>query len=457
MTGLQLQVIYGQLVGTFQDFSNGTITGPSLQSNISKFTIYFVYLAIGEFVFVYIATVGFFHTGECLTQRLRRAYLRSIIRQNIAFFDILGAGEVTTRITSDMNLIQEGISGKISLSLTAAATFSTAFIIAFVEYWKLALVLTSSVVVIAATNVVGMKLAVKYSKIGLQSYSTGALIAEEAISSIRHVTAFGIQETLAKRYFAHLLLAEKAGVKARATVAIMTATFMCIMHLTYGLSLWQGSRFLVAGEVSSARVITITMAIVIGALAVGKVAPNMQAFISSIAGASKIFDTISRGSPVDALSTEGNTIPVCAVKGDIVLRGVSLVYPSRADVTVLKDLSLHLPAAKTTALVGASGCGKSSVVGLIERFYEPVKGKIRKSVRRVNCNIFLIALRNMIIYADRIVASTRWPRYQVTQCTLAAPTDLTSWPGTYPLLHNYLRKHSTWPRGNSNCDLWYQR
>lgn len=88
-----------------------------------------------------------------------------------------------------MNLIQEGISGKVSLTLTAAATFSTAFIIAYVEYWKLALVLTSSVVVIA-TNAIGMKLAVRYSKISLENYSSVAVIAEETISSIKHVTAF---------------------------------------------------------------------------------------------------------------------------------------------------------------------------------------------------------------------------------------------------------------------------
>lgn len=371
-------MIFGQLVGTFQEFSNGKIPGSTLRHNISKFTFYFVYLAVGEFVFVYISTVGFFHTGERITQRLRRVYLRSIIRQNIAFFDNLGAGEITTRITSDMNLIQEGISGKFSLSLTAAATFLTAFIVAYVEYWKLALILTSSVVVITAANVAGTKLAVIYSKMSLQSFSAGAVIAEEAISSIHHVTAFGIQETLAKRYLASLLLAEKSSVKARAIFAMITATFMCVMHLTYALSFWQGSRFLVASEISSARVITITMAIVIGALAVGRVAPNAQSFVSSIAGAGKILDIISRGSPIDPLSEDGDKLPDDAVNGDIVLRDISLVYPNRADVTVLKDLSLHLTAGKTTALVGASGCGKSSIVSLIERFCEPVKGEICK-------------------------------------------------------------------------------
>ncbi|KAF4628928.1 hypothetical protein G7Y89_g9220 [Cudoniella acicularis] len=371
-----LTVIYGQLVGAFQDFSDGKISGSSLEAKISQFTLYFVYLAIGMFVFSYIATVGFFYTGEKLTQRLRRAYLKSIIRQNIAFFDNTGAGELTTRITSNINLVQEAISGKVSLSLTALATFSTAFIIAFVEYWKLALILSCCVVLTATVNYFGMKAAVRYSKLGIQSYSRAAEIAEEAISSIKHVTAFGIQDVLANRYFAHLLLAEKAGMRARISLSVMTATFMGIMQLTYGLSFWQGARFLVVGEVSGARVVTITMAIVIGSLSVGRVAPNAQAFISGIAGAKTILETISKVSPIDPLSTVGDIIPPDDVKGDIILKDISLVYPSRKDVTVLKDLTLSLPQGKTTALVGASGCGKSSIVGLIERFYEPCNGEI---------------------------------------------------------------------------------
>jgi ATP-binding cassette, subfamily B (MDR/TAP), member 1 len=348
-----------------------------LSSNISRFTIYFVYLAIGEFIFVYIATISFYHTGERIIRKLRHAYLEAIIRQNIAFFDILSAGEVTTRITSDMNLIQEGITSKISLSLTAAATFTTAIVISFAEYWKLALILTSTVVTMAAAGAIGSSYAIKYTKRSLASYSSGATIAEEAISSIRHVAAFGIQETLAQRYFAHVLNAEKSGVKAGIIVALMISVMHGVPYLSYGLSFWQSSRFVISGDISSAGVVTTTLAIVIGTFAVGKVAPNTQAFASSVASATSILKAMSRQSPQDPLSTRG--LELGTVKGNITFRDVSLVYPSRPDVTVLKDLNLEIPARKTTAIVGASGCGKSSIFGLIERFYEPTNGQISQS------------------------------------------------------------------------------
>ncbi|KAF4634705.1 hypothetical protein G7Y89_g3398 [Cudoniella acicularis] len=369
-----LTIIYGQLVGSLQAFTNGSIGREELKSQIARFTLYYVYLAVGVFVFIYITTVGFYYTGERITRSLRRAYLQAIIRQNMAFFDLLGAGEVTTRITSDMNLIQEGITSKISLSLTATATFTTAFIIAFVEYWKLALILSSVIVAILIAGAVGGKFAVKYNRESLASYSAGATIVEEAIGSIRHVTAFGIQEQLAQRYHAYLLEAEVSGIKARIAIAIMISVMMATPYFSYGLSFWQGSRYLVAGEVGSASIVTTTFAILIGAFSIGRVAPNTQAFVSSIASAGNILKTISRRSPQDPLSSKGR-VP-SEVKGALALKNVSLVYPSRSDEVVLDDISLEFPAATTTAIVGASGCGKSSIVGLIERFYTPVDGQI---------------------------------------------------------------------------------
>lgn len=118
-------------------------------------TLYFIYLAIGEFVTIYICTVGFIYTGEHVTQKIREQYLAAILRQNIAFFDKLGAGEITTRITADTNLVQDGISEKIGLTLTALATFATAFVISFIKYWKLTLILSSTVFAIVATMAAG--------------------------------------------------------------------------------------------------------------------------------------------------------------------------------------------------------------------------------------------------------------------------------------------------------------
>lgn len=122
-------------------------------------------------------------------------------------------------------------------------------------------------------------------------------------------------------------------------------------------------------------ILTILLAIMIGAFSLGNVAPNAQAFIQAIAAGAKIFATIDRKSPIDpADQNQGMTLRT--VDGSLSLKNVKHIYPSRPEVVVMEDVSLDIPAGKTTALVGASGSGKSTVVGLALRLYDPVDGQV---------------------------------------------------------------------------------
>ncbi|KAI5790235.1 P-loop containing nucleoside triphosphate hydrolase protein [Geopyxis carbonaria] len=369
-----MTILFGQLAQTFQNFALQTITKGKLQSEIDRFTLYFLYLAIGEFVMVYISTVAFIYTGEHIAQKIREQYLAAILRQNIAFFDKLGAGEITTRITADTNLVQEGISEKIGLTLAAVATFFTAFIIGFIKSWKLTLILTSTVLAITLVMGGGSTFIVKYNKQSLNSYAEGGTVAEEVISSIRNTTAFNTQDKLARQYDEHLVVAEKWGYKVKAALGCMIGSMMAIIYLNYGLAFWQGSRFLVKGEANLSQVLTVLMSIMIGAFSLGNVAPNLQAFTTSVAAAAKIYGTIYRESPLNPDSEEGQKLE--NVEGTIELRGVKHIYPSRPSVEVISNMNLVIPAGKVTALVGASGSGKSTIVGLVERFYDPVGGQV---------------------------------------------------------------------------------
>ncbi|KAG0640566.1 P-loop containing nucleoside triphosphate hydrolase protein [Tuber brumale] len=369
-----MTIIFGQLGGTFQNFTLGYLTAAKMQSELNRFTLYFVYLGIGEFVTIYIATVGFIYTGEHISQKIREQYLKAILRQNIAFFDKLGAGEITTRITSDTNLIQDGISEKISLTLAALSTFFTAFIIGFIKSWKLTFILLSTIAAITLVMGGGSTFIIKYNRQSIDSYAEGGTIVEEVISSIRNTTAFNTQDKLAKQYDDHLQVAEKWGLKQKSALAVMLGFMMCVVYLNYGLAFWQGSRFLVSGDTNLSAILTVLLAILIGAFSLGNVTPNGQAFATSVAAAAKIFSTIDRVSPLDPEADGGEKLK--HVEGTIELRNVKHIYPSRPEVPVIHDMSLIVPAGKVTALVGASGSGKSTIVGLVERFYDPVGGSV---------------------------------------------------------------------------------
>ena len=371
-----MTVIFGNLQGTFQDyFTPGTtMTYDEFTSELGSLVLYFVYLAIGEFVTAYVATVGFIYTGEHISAKIREHYLESCMRQNIGFFDKLGAGEVTTRITADTNLIQEGISEKVGLTLSAVATFVAAFIIGFVSYWKLTLILLSTVVALMLCMGTGSRFIVRFSKQNIAAYAQGGSVAEEVISSVRNAIAFGTQDRLARQYDTHLIRAEIFGFKLKSTLGVMVAGMMTILYLNYGLAFWMGSRFLVDGSVSLSKVLIVMMSVMIGAFNLGNIAPNLQAFTTALGAAAKIYSTIDRVSPIDPSSDEG--IKSESVVGTIRLENIKHVYPSRPEVVVMDGVSLTIPAGKTTALVGASGSGKSTIIGLVERFYSPLEGSV---------------------------------------------------------------------------------
>ncbi|PNP47775.1 hypothetical protein THARTR1_10460 [Trichoderma harzianum] len=369
-----LSILFGQFTLAFQKISLDAIAYHDFEAQLNKNVLYFVYIGIAEFATVYVSTVGFIYTGEHITQKIRQEYLKAILRQNIAYFDTLGAGEITTRITADTNLIQDGISQKIGLTLTAIATFITAFIIAYVKYWKLALICTSTIVCLLLIMSGGSHFIIHFSKLSFQSLANGSTVAEEVISSIRTAIAFGAHERLARQYDSHLIAAERFGIRMQIIQAVMIGSLYAIMFWNYGLGFWQGSRFLVNGEADVGQILTILMAILTGSYSLGNVAPNSQAFNSAVAAAAKIYSTIDRQSPLDPTAEGGKTIN--HVEGTLELRNVKHRYPSRPDILVMDDVSVLIPAGRTTALVGPSGSGKSTIIGLLERFYRPVGGEI---------------------------------------------------------------------------------
>ena len=322
----------------------------------------------------YVSNVLFIHTGERLARKIREQYLAAILRQNIGFFDILGAGEFTTRITSDMNLVQDGISEKVGFTMTGVVTFTAGFVVGFIKSWKLTLVLSSSLAAIILLLLIAGPAITKSSKAALATYAVGGSIAEEVISSISNIQAFGVQQKMANDYESHLTEASKWGFKEKRAFAIVLSLIIFIIYLNYGLCFWQGSRMADRQEADLAAVITVLESLILGGFALANVAPFLKAFTTATAAGAKVFSVIDRVSPIDVTLEQGQTLE--NFRGEIAFRGVKHIYPSRPNATVLEDFSLLIPAGKVTALVGSSGSGKSSVIELIERFYDPVGGQI---------------------------------------------------------------------------------
>lgn len=334
--------------------------------------LYFVYLGIAAFFTNYISTVGFIYTGEHITQKLRQKYLAAILHQNIAFFDKLGAGEITNRITGDMSTIQDGISYKVGFTMSGVATFFAALVVGFIKNWKLTFVMISVIITMVVAMVGISKLMVRFKQRSMEFSGIGATIAEEVFSSIRNATALGTQERLAQEYDGFLAKAEVWGFRMRVVMGAMLGLMIGIILCAYALAFWEGSRLFVDGQLTIGQILTVLLAMMMGSGQLGQVAPHLQAFASASATAGPIFSVIDRPS----LEDHNDNRKLDEVRGDIELKGIKHVYPSRPEVIVMHGVDLKIPAGKVTALVGASGSGKSTIVGLVERFYSPIRGQV---------------------------------------------------------------------------------
>ncbi|KAI0472515.1 multidrug resistance protein 1, 2, 3 [Xylaria cf. heliscus] len=369
-----ISVIYGQTVGLFGNYTGSSTPTSDTRQKLVTFTLYWVYLSVAIFVLIYVATVGFYYVGERTARALRNAYLKAIIRQNMAFFDTHEPGEVSTRIMSDMTHVQEGITSKVAIAFTAVASFGSSFVIALIVQWKTALVLSPTFVIMIVFGSLGGKRIVKYHKEAKIANEKASSLAQETISSVRQVYALGIQHQLATKYESFLKSAGIPNRKALHVIGAVIAWSNTVPILIHALTFWAGSQFLVDGSASVGEITTIALVIVIGAFGIVRIAPAAQALASTVSSASVILGEMSRRSAQDPFDPSGATIN--NFQGDIELRGVNLIYPKRQDAQVMKEVSFKCPAMKTTAIVGASGSGKSSIINLLERFYEPTGGQI---------------------------------------------------------------------------------
>jgi ABC-type multidrug transport system fused ATPase/permease subunit len=207
-------------------------------------------------------------------------------------------------------------------------------------------------------------------------------VADEVLTSLRTVTSMNAEAKEAVRYISLLVEAQELGIKNALFGACAIGMTIGVMFCTYGLALWFGGT-LIANQTMNATtgkpftggdVVTVFFSVLMGAFALGQSTPGITAAVAAKGAAARMFAVIERVPPIDSAAETGEKLP--ALRGDIVFEDVEFNYPTRPDSQVLNKLNLRIPAGATVALVGHSGCGKSTVISLLERWYDPKAGRI---------------------------------------------------------------------------------
>ncbi|TVU28082.1 hypothetical protein EJB05_19590 [Eragrostis curvula] len=347
----------------------------TVSGRVAKYSLDFVYLGIVILFSSWTEVACWMHTGERQAAKMRLAYLRAMLDQDIAVFDTeASTGEVINAITSDILVVQDAISEKVGNFMHYISRFLAGFAIGFSRVWQISLVTLAIVPLIAIAG--GLY---AYVTIGLmarvrKSYVKAGEIAEEVIGNVRTVQAFVGEEKAVRTYREALLKTYKYGKRGGLAKGLGLGSMHSVLFLSWALLVWFTS-IVVHKQISNGgESFTTMLNVVIAGLSLGQAAPNISTFLRARTAAYPIFQMIERKSVNKASAKTGRTL--AAVDGHIQFRNVCFSYPSRPDVVILDKLSLDFPAGKVVALVGGSGSGKSTVVSLIERFYEPLSGTI---------------------------------------------------------------------------------
>lgn len=343
--------------------------------SINKNALALCYLACGQWVACFLEGYCWTRTGERQASRLRARYLKAVLRQDVGYFDlhVTSTAEVISSVSSDSLVIQDVINEKVPVFVMNVATFFGSYIVAFLMLWRLAIVGFPFVVILVIPGFIYGRALMGIARKMRDEYNKAGTIAEQAISSIRTVYSFvGECKTIAD-YSAALQGTVELGLRQGLAKGLAVGSNGLVFAIWSFMS-YYGSRMVMYHGAHGGTVFAVGAAIAIGGLSLGSGLSNVKYFSEAFAAGERILEVINRVPKIDSDNLEGQILP--NVTGEVEFKNIEFAYPSRPDTTIFKDLNLKIPAGKAVALVGGSGSGKSTVISLLQRFYDPLGGEI---------------------------------------------------------------------------------
>ncbi|KAJ8288106.1 hypothetical protein COCON_G00007650 [Conger conger] len=357
--------------------SSECIQNQEFEAKITIISYYFLALGAGVFVFGSLHVMLFQLTATTQTKRIRSKYFNAVLHQPMEWFDTHHIGAINTRLTQDIDIIQDGLGHHVSNSVQFFSSFLTGIIIGLIYSWVLTLVCLSFLIPLTAgSTAVGSKALVTLNSKELSAYAKAAAVAEEILVSIRTVVAFNGQNKAVEKYETNLEDAKNIGMKRAIAAKVSLGLTIFIVYGTNALGFWYGTKLIVDDPENNSigRTMTVFFSVILAVTCLSEGAQSLETIVKAQSAAYEIYNTIDMPRPIDSNSKEGHKPD--QVKGDIEFTNIQFSYPSRKDTKILKGMALKIPHGKTIALVGASGCGKSTTIQLLQRFYDPDSGEI---------------------------------------------------------------------------------
>ncbi|WP_435357198.1 ABC transporter ATP-binding protein [Emticicia sp. SJ17W-69] len=392
ITSMSIPLLMGQMVGAIvspknaaeaanasgmmggnigiQKFQN--IFSSSQNLTLNEVTLLFIVLLLLQATFSFLRVYTFTQVSEKSMRDLRRELYTKIITLPITFFEKSRVGELMSRITSDVTQLQDVLSITLAELFRQVFTLVGGIILISLLSSKLTLFMLSTFPFLVVAAIIFGRFIRKNSKKVQDELAQTNIIVEETLQSVNVVKAFTNERLEVSRYSTSIQRVVEYALKAATFRGGFISFIILVLFGGVVGVVWYGGNLVLSGELAFQDLFTFILYTGFIGGSVGGLG-DMYAQIQRTIGASeRVLEIIDEKSEVDV----ARKLNFKKAAGNISFENVGFSYPSRPDVTVLKDISLDIKAGEKIAIVGHSGAGKSTIVQLLMKLYPLNKGKI---------------------------------------------------------------------------------
>ncbi|CAD5227451.1 unnamed protein product [Bursaphelenchus xylophilus] len=412
--------ITGILMVAQQEYEQGGVNTTVLYDTVVYYVILYLILSSIMFGTTYVAFACFFTLCERQLDIYRKKFLHAILHQDIEWFDTHEIGMLTQKMSSGMDRIRDGASDKIVLFVRAFSCLFAGLTIGFIMHWQMASVMLIVVPMVACITYVSALTSKSSLRKQNDAYGSAGAVAEEVISGIRTVAAFNAQNFEVNRYNKYLEIGCKSGTRKHFLTGFFTGLHGLIMFVSMGVAFWYGSMIVLEGGMSPSTVFAVFWSCLNGAFQLSQILPQISVLMGAKISAGEILSLIDERPKIECCEERGVTLK--EPQGRIKFSDIRFHYPSRPNVPILQGVSFSVDAGQTVALVGHSGCGKSTMISLLMRYYTQDSGTVTVDdtpIEDFNTNwlrsIVGIVSQEPIVFAATVAENLRMGKENATK------------------------------------------
>ncbi|KAG2261312.1 hypothetical protein Bca52824_068391 [Brassica carinata] len=363
------------ITGLLLNDIGGSFNDVTFMKAVSKNAVAMLSVAGASWVVCFLEGYCWTRTGERQAARMRERYLKAVLRQDVVYFDlhVTSTSDITKSVFSDSLVLQDVLSEKLPNFLMSTSAFVASYVVAFIMLWRLTIVGFPFIVLLLIPGMMYGRALISITRKIREEYNEAGSIAEQAISLVRTVYAFGSETKLIARFSAALEGSVKLGLRQGLAKGIALGS-NGIIYAIWGFMTWYGSRMVMYHDAKGGNIFAVIMCVTSGGISLGRGFSNLKYFSEVVVAGERITKVLKRVPDIDSNNMEGQILE--NFKGEVHFNHVKFMYPSTPETLIFEDLCLRIPSGKTVALVGGSGSGKSTVVSLLQRFYDPVAGEV---------------------------------------------------------------------------------